>query len=213
VRVLAATNRNLEAPERGGRATGNFRQDLYYRLSVFTIHLPPLRERGDDLVLLVRHYVRRFARKLGKDVEAVAPEALELLKQYPWPGNVRELQNALEVALLNATGPVLLPEFLPDWLPPRAEGETPTGGEAAPAGLDLAAFLDARLRAGSNELYAEAVRELERILLPLVLRQTGGNQLQAAKLLGITRGSLRTKLRELGLRIDRTVSAEEDGSG
>src|SRR5579872_5013457 len=109
VRVLAATNRNLAEAV----AEGRFRQDLYYRLGVFTIHLPPLRERGDDLELMVRHYVRRFDRELGRDVQTVAPAALELLRRYPWPGNVRELQSVLKQALLQAAGPVLLPEFLP----------------------------------------------------------------------------------------------------
>ncbi len=95
-RVLAATNQDLEALV----AQGKFRQDLYYRLSVFTIDLPPLRERGDDLLLLVQHYLRRFNRELGKDVQTVAPEAMEVLRHYPWPGNVRELQSALKQALL-----------------------------------------------------------------------------------------------------------------
>src|SRR6185436_8828920 len=98
VRVLAATNQDLEALA----AQGRFRQDLYYRLSVFTICLPSLRERGDDLALLVQHYLRRFGRELGKDVETVAPEAMDGLRQYPWPGNVRELQSVLKQALLRA---------------------------------------------------------------------------------------------------------------
>ena len=115
VRVLAATNQDLEALV----AQGKFRQDLYYRLSVFTIRLPPLRERGDDLLLLVQHYLRRFNRELGKDVQTVAPEALEVLRQYPWPGNVRELQSALKQALLRASGSVLMPEFLPEALTKR----------------------------------------------------------------------------------------------
>jgi two-component system nitrogen regulation response regulator GlnG len=198
VRVLAATNRDLATEV----AAGRFRRDLYYRLSVFTIALPPLRERGDDLGLLIAHYLRRFGRELGKAVEGVSPEALAALRRYPWPGNVRELQSALKQAILQASGPVLLPEFLP---PLRAEGPGAAEDEA------LEAFLTERLRAGSEDLYREAVERLERVLLPLVLRHTGGNQLRAARILGITRGSLRQKLRERGIRIDRTVSdgAEE----
>jgi two-component system nitrogen regulation response regulator GlnG len=199
VRILAATNYDLA----GEVAAGRFRQDLYYRLSVFSIHLPPLRERGDDLDLLVRHYVRRYARELGREAQAVAPEALELLRRYPWPGNVRELQSVLKQALLHAAGPVLLPDFLPPALTQQA-GAAPGPG-AAPADADLAGFIDERLRAGSEDLYAEALRRLEGLLLTRVLRHTAGNQLQAAKVLGITRGSLRTKVRELGIRIDRTV--------
>ena len=88
VRLIAATHRDLKAWSEEGK----FRPDLYYRLGVFTIHLPPLRERGDDLPLLIRHFLRRFSRELGRDVREAAPEALERLRAYPWPGNIRELQ-------------------------------------------------------------------------------------------------------------------------
>jgi two-component system nitrogen regulation response regulator GlnG len=195
VRVLAATNVDLEAAV----AAGRFRKDLYFRLGGFTIHLPPLRARGDDLPLLVAHYVRRFNRELGKEVDIVSPEALERLKRYDWPGNIRELQSVLKHAMLKAAGRVLLPEFLPSLgtsARPTEEGEADSSWEA---------FIDARIAAGTEDLYAEAVRRLERWLLTRVLRHTGGNQLRAAKLLGITRGSLRTKVRELGLRIERSV--------
>src|SRR5882762_9371289 len=93
---------------------GRFRPDLYYRLNVFAIHLPPLRERGEDLPLLVRHYLRRFSRELGREVQEVAPEALERLRGYGWPGNIRELQSVLKQALLQASGTILLPAFLPE---------------------------------------------------------------------------------------------------
>ena len=110
VRLIAATHRDLKA----WSAEGKFRPDLYYRLGVFTIHLPPLRERGDDLPLLVQHYLRRFSRELGREVREVAPEALERLRSYSWPGNIRELQSVLKQALLQASGTVLLPAFLPE---------------------------------------------------------------------------------------------------
>src|SRR5437868_6203297 len=110
VRLVAATLRDLKAWSEEGK----FRPDLYYRLGVFTIHLPPLRDRGDDLPMLVRHYVRRFSRELGREVQGVAPEALVRLRGYPWPGNIRELQSVLMLALLRSIGPVLLPAFLPD---------------------------------------------------------------------------------------------------
>src|SRR5437762_7322466 len=103
VRLIAATHRDLKAWSEEGK----FRPDLYYRLSVFTIHLPPLRERGDDLPLLVRHYLRRFSRELGREVRDVAPEALERLRNGSWPGNIRELQSVLKQALLQASGTVL----------------------------------------------------------------------------------------------------------
>ncbi len=200
VRVLAATNTDLGAAV----AAGRFRQDLYYRLGVFTIHLPPLRERCDDLSLLVRHYVRRFGRELGKEVREVAPEALEALRRCPWPGNVRELQSVMKQALLRATGPVLLPDFLPAGFGQPAEATAAAGAEPPDAGLEE--LIDERLRAGGGDLYDAAVRWLERRLLTRVLRHTGGNQVQAAKLLGINRGSVRSKARDLGIRIDRTVS-------
>jgi two-component system nitrogen regulation response regulator GlnG len=204
VRLLAATNGDLGAAV----AAGAFRQDLYYRLSGLTIHLPPLRARGKDLDLLVEHYVRRYARDLERDVRGVAQETMEVLRRYTWPGNVRELQSALRQALLNATAPVLLPEFLPPGLSPHSAPSLPLAA-AVPGDGGLERFIEERIAAGSEELYAEAVRELERLLLPRVLRQTGGNQLQAARALGITRGSLRGKLRELGIRVERTVSSGE----
>jgi two-component system, NtrC family, response regulator AtoC len=110
VRLIAATHRDLMS----WSAEGKFRRDLYYRLGVFTIHLPPLRERGDDLLMLVRHYLRRFSRELSRDVRDIAPEALERLRSHSWPGNIRELQNVLKQALLRASGTVLLSAFLPD---------------------------------------------------------------------------------------------------
>jgi two-component system nitrogen regulation response regulator GlnG len=202
VRLLAATNQNLEALVNEGK----FRQDLYYRLNVFTIHLPPLRERGDDLPLLVRHYLRRFGRELGKDVQGISPEALDVLLHYRWPGNVRELQSIVKQALLRATGSVLMPDFLPQTLlSPAAAGAGP-----AVADGDLRQFIEAQLAAGTEGLYEATLRRMERLLVPLVLQHTGGNQVQAARLLGITRGSLRNKIRELGITIARTV--EEDGA-
>src|SRR5262249_15114526 len=108
VRVIAATNAELEKLADEGR----FRKDLFFRLNVFTIALPALRDRGDDVRLLIEHYVRRFGREFNKPVE-VAPEAMELLRNYAWPGNVRELQSVLKQSLLQAGGSVLLADHLP----------------------------------------------------------------------------------------------------
>src|SRR5262249_40382054 len=110
VRLIAATHRDLKAWSEEGK----FRPDLYYRLGVFTIHLPALRNRGDDLLLLAQHFVRRFSRELGREVRQVAPEAMTRLHDYSWPGNIRELQSVLKQALLQARGAVLLPAFLPE---------------------------------------------------------------------------------------------------
>jgi two-component system nitrogen regulation response regulator GlnG len=203
VRVLAATNGNLAEAV----AEGRFRQDLYYRLNVCTIHLPPLRSRGSDLDLLVRHYVRRYSREMGKDVQSVAPQTLEVLHGYSWQGNVRELQSIIKQALLQAAGLVLLPDFLPPGLD-LATATAPEGADGADPGLEQ--FIDAHIRAGGEDLYKQAVERLERTLLTRVLRHTKGNQVQAARILGITRGSLRTKVRELGIRIERTISGEPD---
>src|SRR5438477_2205341 len=109
VRLIAATNADLEKLV----AAGRFRGDLYFRLNVFAIRLPALRDRGDDLKLLIDYYLQRFARELGRPVLALPDETLELLHRYPWPGNVRELQSVLQAALLQMSGTVLLPQFLP----------------------------------------------------------------------------------------------------
>ena len=109
VRIIAATNRDLESMT----GKGEFRPDLYYRLNGFSIKLPPLRERPEDIVVLLEHFLRRFSRELGKEVCDVSPEALECMMHYRWPGNVREFQSVLKQAILQAIGPVLLPGFLP----------------------------------------------------------------------------------------------------
>jgi two-component system nitrogen regulation response regulator GlnG len=114
----------------------------------------------------------------------------------------------LKQALLQAAGPVLLPDFLPASVTAGADSGSTSEGLSPETPIDQ--FIEARLQAGSQELYAEALKLLERLLLTRVLRHTGGNQLQAAKILGITRGSLRTKIRDLGIRIDRTVSSREE---
>src|SRR5262249_53120779 len=148
-------------------AAGKFRQDLYYRLSVFTIALPPLRERGDDLPMLVQHYLRRFNRELGRQVLEVAAEALELLRRYSWPGNIRELQGVLKQALLQATGTVLIPAFLPESLrgpfPPAASQDAGTE-----ANFSFEVFILRRLEEDSSALSAEAHQQLDRLLVRLV---------------------------------------------
>jgi two-component system nitrogen regulation response regulator GlnG len=199
VRLIAATNRDLKA----WSAEGKFRQDLYYRLSVFTILLPALRERGNDLAMLVQHYLRRFSRDLGRQVREIAPEALERLRAYPWPGNVRELQGVLKQALLQATGTVLIPAFLPEFL--RAPPDAGPGKDVGPE-ADFEAFILRRLEEGTTTLSGEVHQRLDRLLVRLALRHTRGNQAQAARLLGISRQTLRVKTRELGF--DTGDSAE-----
>jgi len=201
VRLIAATHRDLKV----WSAEGKFRADLYYRLSVFTITLPPLRERGDDLPELIAHYVRRFSRELGREVSSVDPESMQRLRNYDWPGNVRELQSVLKQALLRASGKSLLPSFLPDFDARPIKEPAPGNVD-----LDLQAFIQQRLTPDAHDLYALAHARLDRYLLAQTLEFTGGNQHRAARLLGLARQTLRVKLRELGLRVGHTIGADED---
>ena len=203
VRLIAATHRDLAS----WSAQGKFRPDLYYRLGVFTIHLPALRERGDDLPMLVQHYLRRFSRELQREVREIEPEAMERLRNYSWPGNIRELQSVLKQALLRASGTVLIPAFLPEL---SVGGSESGAGGPAEAGFTLDAFIRQRLGPEAQDLYGDTHRQVDRLLLPYVLEYTGGNQHRAARLLGIARQTLRQKLRDLGLHVTHTVEAEED---
>jgi two-component system nitrogen regulation response regulator GlnG len=203
VRLIAATHRNLRA----WSAEGKFRSDLYYRLGVFSIHLPPLRERGDDLAQLVKHYIRRFSTELGREVREVSPEAMERLRDYKWPGNIRELQSVLKQALLQASGPVLLAAFLPPSLERQSDPASAAHATAEP-GVEKF-VLRQRLGAEVRDLYAEAHSQIDRLMLPRVMECTRGNLQQAALILGIARQTLRMKLRELGLPARRLIGAEE----
>jgi two-component system nitrogen regulation response regulator GlnG len=204
VRLIAATHRDLKE----WSAEGKFRPDLYYRLNVFTIGLPPLRERGEDLPALVRHYVRRFSRDLGREVREVAPEALERLRRHAWPGNIRELQSVLKQALLQASGPTLLATFLPPFSdgPFRLEATSPPACEDP--GLEV--FIRRCLGSHRSDLYVETHRQVDRLLLSRVLEASGGNQHQAARRLGIGRETLRRRLRDLGLHFTRQLGARGD---
>jgi two-component system nitrogen regulation response regulator GlnG len=206
VRLIAATHRDLKA----WSAEGKFRQDLYYRLSVFSIQLPALRERGDDLPMLVQHFLRRFSRDLGHDIREITPEAMELLCHYPWPGNIRELQGVLKQAILQASGAVLIPAFLPESLrsPPAPAAAGQAVGEEGD--LSFEKFILGRLEEGSTALSAEAHQLLDRLLLRLALRHTAGNQVQAARVLGISRQTLRSKIREWGLDVTCCAKGDED---
>ena len=201
VRLIAATHHDLKADG----AEGKFRTDLFYRLGVFTVHLPPLRERGDDLPVLIRHLMRRFSRELGREVQVAAPETLERLRGYSWPGNIRELQSVLKQALLRASGAILLPAFLPDLSGNPAESSSLAPG----ADFGLEAYIGQQLAPDAQDIYAATHRQVDRVLLPRVLEYTGGNQHQAARLLGIARQTLRQKLRDLGLHVTHAVETEE----
>jgi two-component system nitrogen regulation response regulator GlnG len=162
--------------------------------------------------MLIQHFLRRFSRDLGKQVREITPEALERLRHYTWPGNIRELLGVLKQALLQATGNVLIPAFLPECL--RAPPD-PAVGEAAGAETDFSfeALILRRLEESTTALSAEAHEHLDRLLLRLALRHTGGNQVQAARMLGISRQTLRSKTREFGLDVTGNAESDEDDKG
>ena len=204
VRLIAATHRDLKA----WSAEGKFRPDLYYRLGVFTIHLPPLRERGDDLAAAGAALPAPLQPRAGREVQEVAPEALERLRGYSWPGNIRELQSVLKQALLQARGTTLLPAFLPAL--PGEPGDSVPASPSAAEDPNLEAFIRLCLTSDDGDQYAEAHRRLDRLFLTRVLEATGGNQQEAARRLGIARQTLRRRLQELGLHLTRRFETEED---
>jgi two-component system, NtrC family, response regulator AtoC len=174
IRIVAATNKDLEAEVRVGR----FRGDLYFRLKVVSIHLPRLADRGDDVLLLGRHFMREFARKFQKRFSEIAPAAAQMLKAYAWPGNVRELRNLIERVVLLEEGQ----RMLPDHLPAEFSGRRAAAPEA-PAAKDAIALPTLA------QMEAEHIGE--------VLRLTAGNKSRAARILGISRQGLIEKLRRL----------------
>lgn len=180
LRVIAATNRNLEERIKAG----SFRADLYYRLNVVPIQLPPLRERREDIGLLAKYFLDGFSRSFGKDFQGITPEALQLLEDYGWPGNVRELKNIIERITIMANGPLLTVEHLPGDLSCQLPAATK---------LSLPAPL------ASNQGLEQALSCFEQQLIRQALRQTEGNVVKAASLLKIPRGTLRYKMEKYGL--------------
>jgi DNA-binding NtrC family response regulator len=234
VRLITATNRDLAAEI----TTGGFRDDLYYRLNVVPIHLPPLRERREDIPLLVDHFLTRFNERLKKQVTRVEPEAIDRLVSHGWPGNIRELENVIERTVLFCEGPLIRLADLPGELggtpnqamsPPTApvveerapavsasSGSLPAQGSAAPqptATLQPSSQPPSQPSAQPSSAppvgeevgsLKEAVRaeteRVERELIQRALDETAGNVTQAARKLQISRKSLQTKMKELGLR-------------
>ena len=209
VRLIAATNRNLtEMMEHG-----TFRSDLYYRLNVYTIRLPPLRERKGDLPLLVNYFLKRFCRELDKTISSISPQVMHLLSDYTWPGNLRELQSVLKHAVVEASGPVLLPNFLPDTIRGTigTDGSIPSEPSTTNVGSEdeLIRYIHQRLRSETENLYDEVIQRVERTLLTEVVTQVDGNISRASAILGISRSTLRTKLAALGINLDRSVRLTE----
>jgi len=193
VRILAATHRDIESEVRAGR----FREDLLYRLRVVPIHLPPLRERTDDIVALAEYFTQRYCAELSGSSIALDQATLERLARHDWPGNVRELENAIKRALVLSVGNVLAPEdfaFLEDGAAAR-DPQTELG--------DLVARkVEAALAEPEpSEIYRRVLEGAERPLLEAVLAHTDGNQIRAAALLGINRNTLRKKIGELDVSV------------
>jgi DNA-binding NtrC family response regulator len=189
-RIIASTNRNLWAAVQ----SGDFREDLYYRLKVIPIYIAALRERPDDVVPLAEHFVRRYNGEMGKRVSAIAPRALEALKAYPWPGNVRELKNAIKRAMVFVQDNVIREEHLPRELftyavkPAAANGNGNGNGVHVPAsGLSM--------------------EEVEKDMLRQALQRTGGNQSRAAELLNLSRDTLRYRLKKYRIGAEESEGA------
>jgi two-component system nitrogen regulation response regulator GlnG len=212
VRVIAATHKPLEQAV----ASREFREDLFYRLNVVRIHIPPLRERRDDIALLVNYFFQKFGRAQGRPPKSIAPAAIEMLERYHWPGNVRELENVVQRATVMAKGDVILPADLPGEVSatPVPSQEKPFA-PAAPAPGPLAAPVAATTEStaldlsGVGKMLFQWAREnnklkvlpaVERELIIQALLETGGNQVQAAKLLGITRATLRKRVEKFQIK-------------
>ncbi len=192
IRILAATHRDLEAmiTER------LFREDLFYRISQFTIALPPLRQRPEDVPDLVRHLGRRFGRDLGISNPAFTPEAIQLLQAQPWPGNVRQLGNLLRQLLVVARGPVGADHVRTA----TAKGDRPAGGPETNLDALARQILTQARDSGSDDAHARLIAAAERALFQVAMEQAAGNKTLAARWLGITRFTLRERLIELGLK-------------
>ncbi len=202
VRILAATNRDLE------RATqrDQFRRDLYFRLAVIILHLPPLRERGGDILQLAQHYLDRFNAKYGKQVRQIDPRARDLMLSYPWPGNVRELSHVIERAVLWSHGPTLDPEHLSLMSPLESPAGEPLANATA-SNPDSGPVPAQRPAAPSNTGEAPALpppgtdlEGWERAMIEQALREAAGNQTRAAQRLGISRDTLRYRLKKYGIQ-------------
>jgi len=195
VRVIAASNRDLERAVR----EGHFRQDLYYRLAIISIFIPPLRERKEDILPLVDFFIDHYNRKFRKSIRGISEEIRRLMLNYDWPGNVRELKNAIERAMILEEDNVLRPTYLPFSVSQPHAGVTafehasspPSGGQPLPDGRWLPPL---SIPEGGTSLEG-----VERALVELALRQTGGNQTHAARLLDISRDALRYKMKKFGL--------------
>ena len=205
VRVIAASNRDLERAVRESA----FRQDLYYRLAIISIFLPPLRERKEDILPLVEFFIDRYNRKFRKTVEGITDETRRLMLKYDWPGNVRELKNAVERAMILEEGDILRPAYMPFAVAQQKASYTAfemSSGSSSGNGGSTTQLPDGRsLPRLSIPEGGTSLEEVERALVEMAMTQANGNQTHAARLLDISRDALRYKLKKFGL-----IHAEED---
>jgi DNA-binding NtrC family response regulator len=213
VRLVTATNRDL-LQEIGA---GTFREDLFYRLNVVPIHIPPLRERREDIPLLVDHFIAKFNERLRKQIEGIDLEAIEHLTAHPWPGNIRELENLMERTVLFCEGPQIhvsdlppeISHLVPVSLPQAHPAQAPAAGSAPSEESGRSAAVAPDLVGSSlKEAVRAQTERVERELIQRALDETGGNVTQAARKLKISRKSLQTKMKEFGLR-DQAQKAPE----
>ena len=193
VRILAATHQDLEARVREGR----FREDLYFRLNVVPITIAPLRDRREDIPSLVEHFVERFSVELGVRKRWPTEAAMRALSMHRWPGNVRELENAIKRALVLASGDVITGEDITSAIEPA---RAVSGSWTELVRRELAGMFDEPERAPERGPYWSFVERLEAVVIEQALERSDGNQIRAAKLLGINRNTLRKKLQDLEIR-------------
>lgn len=193
VRLITATNKNLENLIKEGK----FREDLYYRLNAVTVKIPPLRERREDIPLLVEYFLNKYNKELNREFIRVSGETLEMLGKYDWPGNVRELENAIKKAALFGKGKVILPDQV---LIPEGTIHLKNKELAAQLSYLSTLLIQQELAVKTNTLYKNVIEEIEKSLLLEVLKVTNGNQSDAAEILGISRPTLKDKIDKLGLR-------------
>jgi len=191
VRVLAASNRDLEAAVK----TGAFREDLFYRLNVIQIKVPPLRNRSEDVPVLIRHFIGLYAKEVGKNIKDIAPEAERLLLAYDWPGNVRELENAIERAVSLAQTDTIMATNLPEKI---------RNAQAICQGLPAIPFPESGINMET------ILQELERGLIEEAMQRSGGIKKKAAELLGVSFRSFRYRLEKLGIASDKDGFDEEE---
>jgi nitrogen regulation protein NR(I) len=209
VRIIAATSRNLDQ----AMQQKQFRPDLYFRLNTFTLMLPPLRERSDDIPLLAEYFLERHRRELMADVRAISPEALQVLKTHSWPGNVRELESAVKFALVHSMADVVPPLALPASVRGQPDGDAETSSAAEDHELaDVRHLVRELLAEKAVNLNQTVHAAVDRILLEQVLASVEGHQARAAEILGLSRNTLRTRLQQLGLAVGKIVQDDHEGS-